>query len=199
MTDPVRFEDDDDEKTEVLPVGPNLSKILIDSRTVLLFGEISMKAVMPVAAQLLALDSQNDKPIHFFINSPGGHVEAGDTLFDIIQYIRSPVKVIGTGWVASAGNHIYLAADKEHRFCLPNTRFLIHQPMGAVRGQAIEVEIEAREMLKMKYRLNNIIAERTGQPLERVQRDTERNYWLTAEEAVEYGIVHRIVRSPSEI
>lgn len=191
--------DDSEEESDKPEVKPSLAKLLLESRTALLFGEISMKSVMPVIAQLLALDTQSNDPIKLFINSPGGHVEAGDSLYDTIRFIRSPVQVIGTGWVASAGNHIYLAAEKENRFALPNTRFLIHQPLGAVRGQAVDVAIEARQMILMKQRLQRIIAERTGQPLERVQEDTERNHWMTASEAVEYGIVGRVIETVDDI
>lgn len=177
----------------------SLTNKLMDSRTVLLFGEITMQRMQLVIGQLLALDEDKEAPIKLIINSPGGHVEAGDSVYDTIRFIRSPVRVIGSGWVASAGNHIFLAAEKENRFSLPNTRYMIHQPMGGVRGQAVDVEIEAREMLRMKNRLNEIIAERTGQPIDRVKKDTERNFWMTAEEAKEYGIVNKIITHRGEL
>ena len=166
---------------------------LFKSRTVLIFGEVNMKLAQDISAQLLALAVENSDPVRIVINSPGGHVEAGDTIHDMIRFIEPPVKILGTGWVASAGAHIFLAAARENRFCLPNTRFLIHQPMGGAGGRAVDIAIEAREIIKMRQRLNQVIARETGQPLERVERDTDRNYWMTAEEAREYGLVTHII------
>jgi ATP-dependent Clp protease protease subunit len=125
-------------------------------------------------------------------------VESGDTVHDMIRFCGAPVKVIGTGWVASSGAHIYLGADKENRLCLPNTRFLLHQPTGGVRGQASDIEIEAEEIIKMRERVNRIIARETGQPLEKIEKDTQRNFWMSAEQAVEYGIVGRIIHHIGE-
>ncbi|CAK0739337.1 ATP-dependent Clp protease proteolytic subunit 3 [Azospirillaceae bacterium] len=159
----------------------------------LIFGEVNMKLAQEVSAQLLALAVENSDPIRIVINSPGGHVEAGDTIHDMIRFVEPPVKILGTGWVASAGAHIFLAVARENRFCLPNTRFLIHQPMGGAGGRAVDVAIEAREIIKMRQRLNQIIARETGQPLERVERDTDRNYWMTADEARDYGLVTHII------
>ena len=146
---------------------------------------------------LLAADSDED--IKIFINSPGGHVESGDTIFDMIRFVKPKVKVIGTGWVASAGALIYAAAERENRYSLPNTRFLLHQPMGGVRGQAQDIKIEAEEIIKMRERLNRIFSEQTGQPLEKVAKDTERNFWMTAKEAIDYGLVGKIINSTDEI
>lgn len=172
-----------------------IPQALFRSRTVLIFGEVTMRMAERVTATLLALDSDSDKPIKVIINSPGGHVESGDTIHDMLGYLRSPAIVIGTGWVASAGAHIYLGAKKENRVALPNTRFLLHQPMGGVRGQASDITIEAEEIIKMRERLNKIIARETGQPLAKVSEDTERNFWMSAEEAQKYGIVSRIVKN----
>jgi ATP-dependent Clp protease protease subunit len=158
-----------------------------------------MKMAERVSAQLLALAAENSEDIKLIINSPGGHVEAGDTMHDMIKYVGPRVKMIGTGWVASAGAHIYLGAAKDSRFCLPNTRFLLHQPLGGVRGQASDISIEAEEILKMRERLNRIIARETGQPLERIVHDTERNYWMSAEQAKEYGMVTKIVATANEV
>jgi ATP-dependent Clp protease protease subunit len=167
---------------------------------VLLFGEISMKLAQGISAQLLALAAEdNKKPIRLVINSPGGHVEAGDTVHDMIRFIGTPVQAIGTGWVASAGAHIYLAAKKENRFSLPNTRFLLHQPSGGAGGRAVDIDIEAREIIKMRRRLNEIIAAETGQSIEKVERDTDRNYWMSAQEAKEYGLVSKIVNSLKDV
>lgn len=166
---------------------------LFKSRTITIFGEINQKVAESTVAQLLALSVENDDPIRIFINSPGGHVESGDSIHDMIRFIKPQVKVIGTGWVASAGAHIYLAAKRENRLCLPNTRFLIHQPLGGAGGRATDIAIEAKEIIKMRRRINEIIARETGQPLERVEKDTDRNYWMSAEEAKDYGLVSRII------
>jgi ATP-dependent Clp protease protease subunit len=168
---------------------------LFKSRTITIFGEINQKVAESTVAQLLALSVENDDPIRIFINSPGGHVESGDSIHDMIRFIKPEVKVIGTGWVASAGAHIYLGAKKENRLCMPNTRFLIHQPLGGAGGRATDIAIEAKEIIKMRRRINEIIARETGQPLERVEKDTDRNYWMSAEEAKEYGIVSRIIEN----
>jgi len=172
---------------------------LYKSRTVLLFGEINDKVARAVTAQLIALSSESDKPIRIFINSPGGHVESGDTIFDIIRFVRAPVQVVGTGWVASAGALIFIAAKKENRFCLPNTRFMLHQPSGGTMGKASDIAIEAKEIIRMRHRLNETFARETGQPLDKVTRDTERNYWMSAEEAVAYGLASRVITLASEI
>jgi ATP-dependent Clp protease protease subunit len=172
---------------------------LFKSRTITIFGEINQKVAESTVAQLLALSVENDDPIRIFINSPGGHVESGDSIHDMIRFIKPQVKVIGTGWVASAGAHIYLAAKKENRLCLPNTRFLIHQPLGGAGGRATDIAIEAKEIIKMRRRINEIIARETGQPLERVEKDTDRNYWMSAEEAKDYGLVSRIIENSDGI
>ncbi|HLG87341.1 MAG TPA: ATP-dependent Clp protease proteolytic subunit [Alphaproteobacteria bacterium] len=172
---------------------------LFKSRTVLLFGEINDKVARAITAQLIALSSESDKPIRLIINSPGGHVESGDTIFDIIRFIGAPVKVIGTGWVASAGALIYVAAKKENRFALPNTRFMLHQPSGGAMGRASDIAIEAKEIIRMRQRLNETFARETGQPIDKITRDTERNYWMSAEEAVAYGLVGKVIGLVSEI
>lgn len=181
--------------------GNELESRLFKGRKVMIFGQISDKLARDVVARILALADESNKPIQIYVNSPGGHVESGDTIHDIIKFVRSsvPVDMIGTGWVASAGALIYLGGEKNRRFCLPNTRFLLHQPMGGVQGRATDIDIEAREIIKMRERLNQIIAEDTGQPLERVQKDTDRNYWMTAAEAVEYGLAGKIIKSIEEL
>ncbi len=171
---------------------------LYKSRTVLIFGEIDMRLAERVTAQLLALSNDSDADIRVIVNSPGGHVESGDTIHDMITFCGPKVKMIGTGWVASAGAHIYLGAPKENRLCLPNTRFLLHQPSGGVRGQASDIEIEAEEIVKMRERVNRMIARETGQPYEKVVKDTIRNFWMGAEAAKEYGIVSRIISRADE-
>lgn len=198
-----RLEDEDDDEKGRLPDMPMTSgpvqNALFKSRTVLIFGEIDMRLAERVSAQLLALASDGKGDIKVFVNSPGGHVESGDTVHDMIRYCGPQVKVIGTGWVASAGAHIFLGATKENRFCLPNTRFLLHQPMGGVRGQASDIQIEAQEIVKMRERVNRIIARETGQPYEKVVQDTERNFWMNAEKAVEYGLVSKIIENATAV
>jgi ATP-dependent Clp protease protease subunit len=178
-----------------LDLAQQVGAALFRARTLLIFGEIAMPLAQRVTAQLLALAAASSAPIRIVINSPGGHVESGDTLHDVIRFVDVPVQIVGTGWVASAGALIYVAVKREHRFALPNTRFLLHQPMGGVGGPASDVEIEARQVLAMRERLNRIFARETGQAFEKVSRDTERNFWMTAAEAKEYGLVHRIVDS----
>jgi ATP-dependent Clp protease protease subunit len=158
-----------------------------------------MKMAERVTAQLLALASQGEGDIRVLLNSPGGHVESGDTIHDMIRFVGPQVKVVGTGWVASAGAHIFLGAKKENRLCLPFTRFLLHQPLGGVRGQASDIHIEAEEIIKMRERLNREIADETGRPYEKVVQDTERNYWLSAVQAKEYGLVGRIISKATEV
>lgn len=176
-----------------------VQKILFDSRTILLFGEINEKVARETISQLLAMGEESRDPIRLVISSPGGHVESGDAIHDMIRFVVAPVKVIGTGWVASAGAHIYLAAAKENRYCTPNTRFLLHQPMGGIGGKATEIDIEAREILKMRDRLNRVIAKETGQPIERVAKDTDRNHWMGPEEAKDYGMVAHIIDTFDEV
>ena len=195
-------EEEDDDKKEIdlpEPQSSQVQKALFKSRTVLIFGDIDMKMAERVSAQLLALASEGEADIRVIVNSPGGHVESGDTIHDMIRFVGPRVKMIGTGWVASAGAHIYLGATRENRFCLPNTRFLLHQPLGGVRGQASDISIEAEEILKMRERLNRVIARETGQSFEKVVADTERNFWMGAEEAIAYGLVSRIVASAREV
>ncbi len=176
-----------------------IGKKLFESRTITIFGEINDKIARSVTEQLLALAAENDEPISIYISSPGGHVESGDVVYDMIKFIKPEVKVIGTGWVASAATTIYLAAKKENRFSLPNTRFLVHQPSGGSRGDATDIKIQAEEIVKMRSRINQLIADETGQPLERVAKDTDRDYWMSADDAIEYGIVGKVVKSVSEI
>src|SRR5689334_9576078 len=158
-----------------------------------------MRLAERVTAQITAYAAENDKPIRIIINSPGGHVESGDTIHDMIRFCGVEVKAIGTGWVASAGAHIFLGAKKENRLCLPNTRFLLHQPAGGMRGQASDIQIEAEQIIKMRDRVNRMIAKETGQKIERIVKDTQRNFWMNAEEAVEYGLVSRIINDATEV
>lgn len=203
MTRSWYLDDEDEPKKDEAAAGRNSSFIdqkLFGSRYIVLTGPITMDLARGVSEKLLAMAAEDSvKPIHMLINSPGGHVESGDTIFDMIRFIEPPVKVIGSGWVASAAAHIYFAVNREFRYSLPNTRYLLHQPSGGAGGPASDIAIQAKEIIKTKARINKVIAEQTGQPLERVVKDTERDYWMTAEEAVEYGMVGKIITNVREI
>jgi ATP-dependent Clp protease protease subunit len=173
--------------------------VLARTRSIIISGEINQKMAEKVINQLLFLQSLSDDPIKMFINSEGGHVESGDTIHDMIRFVKPSISVIGTGWVASAGITIYLGAEKQNRFALPNTRFLIHQPAGGVQGQAADIQIEATELAKIRKRVNRLISEATGQSLEKVDADTDRNFWMNATEAKDYGIVGSIICSIDQI
>jgi ATP-dependent Clp protease protease subunit len=181
------------------PVHPRIGERLLEARTILIHGEITSRLAQEVSAQLLAMDADSVEPITVFVHSEGGHVEAGDTIHDMLRFVRPRVRMVGTGWVASAGVHVYLAVPREDRCALPNTRFMIHQPMGGGFGRASDIRIEAEELLRARERLNRSIAEATGQPIEKVAQDTDRNFWMGPEEAREYGIVGRIIRSSAEL
>jgi ATP-dependent Clp protease protease subunit len=178
---------------------PLLLRELARSRTVLVFGEVTTELAEVTVAQLVALAGRSDEPIRVVLHSQGGHVEAGDTIHDVIRFIRPEVVMIGTGWVASAGALIYTAAEKKNRLALPNTRFLLHQPLGGIRGCADDIEIETAQILRMRDRLNRIFSDATGQPLAKIAADTERNCWMTAEEARTYGLVGRVVESAGQV
>ncbi|MEQ9228564.1 MAG: ATP-dependent Clp protease proteolytic subunit [Parvibaculum sp.] len=178
---------------------PLVEQGLFKSRTILVTGEINDRQARAVSERLLAMAGESDEPITLIVSSPGGHVESGDMIHDMIKFIKPRVRVLGTGWVASAGALIYVSAAREDRYCLPNTRFLLHEPRGGIGGSATEIDIQAREVLKMRERLNKIFAEATGQPLEKIVKDTNRDHWMNAEEAKEYGVVGKIIHSAAEI
>lgn len=169
------------------------------SRTVFLFGTINDKLAAEVSKRLIALAAESKDPITLLVSSPGGHVESGDVIHDIIRFIDAPVRVVGTGWVGSAAVSVFLAAPSERRVCLPNTRFLIHQPSGGAGGQATDIAIQAREIVKIRERIAALIARESGQTLEKVTADIERDYWMSATEAKEYGLVSRIIVQQSEL
>ena len=153
-----------------------------------------MKMAERVTANLLALSAEDpNKDIKIVIHSPGGHVESGDTIHDMIKALRPKVKMIGTGWVASAGAHIFLGADRAHRYCLPNTRFMVHQPLGGMRGTASDIEIEAEEIMKAQSASTARSPTRPASRCRRSIEDTDRNFWMSAEEAKAYGLVSRII------
>ncbi|MDR6854488.1 ATP-dependent Clp protease proteolytic subunit [Variovorax guangxiensis] len=169
------------------------------SRTLLIFGTITDVAARDATRRLIALDADSDAPIDILVSSPGGHLESGDAIHDVVRFIAAPVRMIGTGWVGSAATHLYLAVPRERRFCLPNTRFLIHQPSGGAGGPASDIAIHAQEILKARERIARTIARETGKSFDAVMSDIERDRWLSAEEAVEYGLVSRIIERKSEL
>jgi ATP-dependent Clp protease, protease subunit len=200
----IRFDDDDDDDEDVSSKkeeSPSslMEKALFQARTILLTGDINDRQAKAVCAQLLAYSAVNENPILLVLSSPGGHVESGDMIHDMVKFVRAPVRILGTGWCASAGALIYSSAKRENRYALPNTRFLLHEPRGGVGGQASDVEIQAREIIKMRERLNRIFADATGQPLDRIKKDTDRDHWMSAKEAQDYGLVGKIVTSHREI
>jgi len=196
-----RLDDEENEKNlnDMRNAPEVVEKALFDARVVMLTGEVNDGVARRVTERLFALAAQNADPITFVISSPGGHVESGDMIHDVIKFINAPVRMLGTGWVASAGALIYCAAQRENRYCLPNTRFLLHEPRGGIGGMASDVEIQAREVLRMRERLNRIFSEATGQPIDKIKRDTDRDYWMLADEAKAYGLVGKIVRSANEM
>jgi ATP-dependent Clp protease, protease subunit len=192
-------ERDDSPRVTPTALTEDARNLLFKARSLIISGEVNQKLAANVIGQLLAMDSLSSDVITIYINSQGGHVESGDTIHDVIRYISSPVRMVGTGWVASAGALIYVSVPTERRFSLPATRYLLHQPAGGMRGTAADIEIEAREILNMRERLNRVFAERTGQTLERIADDTRRNFWLSAENAVEYGLVGKIIQHRGEL
>ncbi len=169
------------------------------SRTVLVFGAINDQTAADTVRRLIALDAASSAPIDMLVSSPGGHLESGDTVHDVVRFITAPVRMIGTGWVGSAATHLFLSVPKERRFCLPQTRFLIHQPSGGAGGQATDIAIMAREIIKARERIARVIARETGKPLAVVQVDIERDNWMSPEEALEYGLISRIIEHRSEL
>jgi ATP-dependent Clp protease protease subunit len=189
-----------DDKPERVEKAEGLAEQLsFKSRFVLVFGEINHSVARATCERLIALTQESDAPINVLISSPGGHVESGDAIHDMIRFVRSPVTTIGTGWVASAGTHIFLAVPKNRRVCLPNTRFMIHQPGGGAGGPATDIAIQAKEILRTRERIARVIAKQTDQPLKKVLIDMERDFWMNADEAIEYGIVSRVIETHQEL
>ena len=191
--------DDEEDTAQISEPNSFLEQALFKARTIMLTGGVDDKLARRVCERLLALSAESTDPILLVVSSPGGHVESGDMIHDMVKFVPAPVKILGTGWVASAGALIYASAQRENRFCMPNTRFLLHEPRGGVGGQASDVEIQAREIIKMRERLNNIFAEATGKTLAQIKEDTDRDFWMSAKEAVEYGLVGKIVNHRSDV
>jgi ATP-dependent Clp protease protease subunit len=191
-------------ETPALKAQPDPSSAFLEekafkSRTVLIFGTITDATAAEAARRLIALDADSGEPIDVIVSSPGGHLESGDTIHDLIRFVRAPVRMIGSGWVGSAATHVYLAAPRERRFCLPNTRFLIHQPSGGMSGPASDIAIQAREIILARQRIAELIARECGKPVSVVLEDIARDHWLSAGEAIDYGLVSRIIKRREEL
>ena len=200
-------DEDEDEREEEgqqdqslgLPDTANIGKLYFKSRNVIVAGEINDKLAQRTVAHLLALAEESDEPINMLISSPGGHVESGDMIHDVIGFIRPTVRTIGSGWVASAGALIFVGAAKVNRYCLPNTRFLLHQPSGGIRGTSTDMMIQAEQVRIMRERLNQIFADATGQSVERIEKDTQRDFWLNTQEALDYGLLGKVITSVNDL
>lgn len=192
-------EDDKKEDDKKEAAGGKAGELFFKSRTVLVTGEINDKLASRVTTQLIALSEDSDDPINVFISSPGGHVESGDMVHDMIKFIRPTVRCIGSGWVASAGALIFVGAKKENRLCLPNTRFLLHEPRGGVGGSVSDIQIQADQIRIMRERFHRIFADATGQSEKKIAKDTERDFWLNTDEALEYGLLGKVINSRDEL
>ena len=188
-----------EEQSSENPRNEAMTGRLLKTRTVLVMGAIDQELAERVMTQLLVLDADSHDPIRVFITSPGGHVDSGFAIHDMMRFVKSPIIAIGAGWLASMAVPIMLAAKKENRYALPNTRFMMHQPSGGAGGQAADIRIEAQEIIKIRRRINELISDETGQTQEKVAGDSDRNFWLNAEEAMEYGLISRIVTCVDEI
>ena len=175
------------------------NETLLKTRSILISGEIDKKMAEKVVNQLLMLEAENDEPIKVFIDSPGGDVDSAYAIFDMIRFVKPKVTMIAMGLAASAGALIMLAGDKENRFGFPNSHYLIHQPLSGVRGVATEIEIHAREIEKTRQKINALIAQETGKSLQQVEKDTDRDYWMSAEEALEYGLISKIISKRDQL
>ena len=176
-----------------------ISEKFLKTRTILISGEINKKCAEKVVTQMLLLEADNDSPIKILIDSPGGDVDAGYAIFDMARFIKPKIYMIGMGLVASAGALILLAAPKERRLGLPNSHYLIHQPLSGIRGVATEIEIHAKEIEKTRQKINTLIAEETGKSIKQVSKDTDRDFWLSAEEALDYGLISKIIKTRDEL
>ena len=190
-----------EDETKKAPEAPNpLQEKFLKTRQIILSGEINKDLAEKIVSQLLILEADDDKKtIYMYIDSPGGDVDAGFAIFDMIRFIKAPVLLIGMGLIASAATLVLLAVPKEMRIGLPNSRYLIHQPMSGMQGVATDIEIHAKEMEKARAMLNKLIADETGTSLEQVTKDTERDYWLDAEEAVKYGLISKTVAKRADL
>lgn len=191
-------DDDTHEQENKDESGHMLMQKMLKTRTILLSGEVNKPLAERVVRQLLLLEDAGEEPIRVLIDSPGGDVDAGYAIFDMMRFVKPEIYTVGMGLVASAGALILLAADKDHRLGLPNSHYLIHQPLSGMRGVATDIEIHAREIERTRERINKLISEETGQPIEKVQKDTDRDFWMSAPEAVSYGLISRVVTRREE-
>ena len=196
-----RFQDEenDQENQENQKEQEALFQKMLKTRNILLSGEVNKPLAERVIRQLLLLEDASDEPVKVFIDSPGGDADAGFAIFDMLRFIKPDVYTIGMGLVASAASIILLASPNERRLSLPNAHFLIHQPLSGMRGVASDIEIHARELEKLRVKVNNLVSEETGQPLEKVEKDTDRDFWMNAEEAIDYGLISKVVNNRKEI
>ncbi len=192
------YDDGEDASQQATASDAVLARML-KIRTVLIAGEIDTLVAEQAISKLLILDADNHDPIRVIISSQGGHVDSGYAIHDVLRYVESPIVTLGAGWVASIAVPILLAADTSCRYSLPNTRFLLHQPSGGAGGQASDIRIAAEEILKLRKRLNQLIADETGNAVEQVEEDSDRNFWMSAEEARVYGLVSKIIEKSTEI
>ena len=192
-------EDDEDDKKKGKEGPDPLAEKFLKTRQILLSGEINEENAEKVIRQLFILEADSDKPIYIFIDSPGGDVDAGFAIFDAIRFVNAPVYTVGMGLIASAAALILLASPKERRLGLPHSHYLIHQPSSGMKGVATDIEIHAMEIAKTKAKINEIIAEETGTPLDKVTKDTDRDYWLTADESVSYGLISKVITRRDEL
>lgn len=193
--------DEEEQEQEKIPESPAdaLSAKFLKTRQILLSGEVNKALAEKIIRQLLILEADSEEPIYIFIDSPGGDVDAGYAIFDMIRFVKAPVYCIGMGLVASAGALILLAADKSRRLGLPNSHYLIHQPLSGIKGVATDIEIHAREIEKTRAKLNALIADETGKELAQVEKDTDRDYWMSATEALDYGLISKVISSRNEL
>jgi ATP-dependent Clp protease protease subunit len=191
-------EDDEEEEKKEAAQDPLLTRML-KTRTIVLSGQINKELSEKITRQLLLLEDMGEEPIRIFIDSPGGDADAGYAIFDMIRFVKPDVWTVGMGLVASAAAIIQLASPRKMRIGLPNSHYLIHQPLSGIRGVATDIEIHARELEKLRAKINRLISEETGAPYEQVEKDTDRDYWMNAEEAVKYGLISRIVSKRDEL
>ena len=194
-----RDQENDQENQENQKEQETLFQKLLKTRNILLSGEINKPLAERVVRQLLLLEDASDEPVKVFIDSPGGDADAGFAIFDMLRFIKPDVYTIGMGLVASAASIILLASPNERRLSLPNAHYLIHQPLSGMRGVASDIEIHARELEKLRVKINNLISDETGQPLEKVEKDTDRDFWMNADEAIDYGLISKVVKNRKEI
>ncbi|MGL4981465.1 MAG: ATP-dependent Clp protease proteolytic subunit [Treponemataceae bacterium] len=187
------------EKDEKETAPDSFVEKFLKTRQIILSGEVDKPLAEKVVKQLLILEAASSEPIYVFIDSPGGDVDAGFAIFDMIRFISAPVYTIGMGLVASAGALILLSSPKERRLGLPNSHYLIHQPLSGIKGVATEIEIHALEVEKLRSKINELIAKETGVPLTQVEQDTDRDYWLNAEESKSYGLIGKVISNRSEL